>query len=102
MSSGQVISQGVGDRQVLLLEGKGLALGLGPVLLPMTLVSLTRLSDVLVTIARDFEQYAREGRVYVSCEKLVLRLDRPEFVDLLGLVSQALTWLQGQGGRRPN
>jgi len=102
MPSGQVISQGEGDRQIILLDGKRLALGLGPVLLPLTRVSLARLSDVLVTIARDFERYAREGRVYVSCEKLVLRLDRVEFVELLGVVGQALTWLQGDGGGRPN
>ena len=102
MPSGQVISQGEGDRQILLLDGRKLALGLGPVLLPLTQVSLSRLSDVLVAIARDFERYAKDGRVYVSCEKLVLRLDRGEFVDLLGLVSQALTWLQGQTPGRPN
>jgi hypothetical protein len=100
MPSGQIISQGDGDRQILLLGGRRLALGLGPVLLPLTRVSLARLSDVLVTIARDFEHYSQDGRVYVSCEKLVLRLDRDEFIDLLGLVSQALTWLQDEGTRR--
>ncbi len=86
----------------MLLDEQRMALGLGPVLLPLTRSALARLSDVLINVARSWERYEKEGRVYINCDRLVLRLTREEFLELMSLVSRAMTWLQGQSQELPN
>lgn len=93
MQTRQVISHAEGGNQIIFFDDRRLVLGLGPVLLPLTQRSLSRLSELLLGIARDFERHAQEGRVYIHCDSFVFRLTQPEFLDLLGMVSQALSWL---------
>jgi len=97
----QVISHAADGNQIIFFDDRRLVLGLGPVLLPLTQRSLGRLSDLLLSVARDFERHAKDGRVYVHCDSIVLRLTQPEFLDLLGMVSQALSWLHSRQ-TRPN
>ena len=102
MVSGQVISHTAEGNQVILLDERRMALGIGPVLLPLTRTSLARLSDVLVQVARDFDSYMQEDRVYINSDRLLLRLTDIQFQELLGLVSRALAWLHGNHADLPN
>lgn len=102
MDSRQVISHASGDNQIIFFDERRLVLGLGPVLLPLTQKSLSRLSELLLSIARDFERHAKDGRVYIHCDSIVFRLGQGEFVDLLGMVSQALSWLHSRTQSLPN
>jgi hypothetical protein len=102
VESRQVISQAAGDKEIIFFDERRLVLGMGQVMLPLTRKSLSRLSDLLLRIARDFEGHARDGRVYIHCDAFVFRLGREDFLDLLGMVSQALGWLQGRAQLQPN
>jgi hypothetical protein len=95
----QVISHASDGNQIIFFDDRRLVLGLGPVLLPLTQRSLNRLSELLVGIARDFDHHAQDGRVYIHCDSFVFRLTQPEFLDLMGMVSQALTWLHSRQTR---
>jgi hypothetical protein len=102
VESRQVISYASGDNQIIFFDERRLVLGLGPVMLPLTHKSLSRLSDLLLGIARDFDRHAKDGRVYIHCVAFVFRLCHDEFLDLLGMVSQALGWLHGHCATQPN
>lgn len=102
MEARQVISYASGDNQIFYFDDRRLVLGLGPVLLPLTVKSLSRLSELLLGIAHNFERHARDGRVYIHCDTLVFRLNHEEFLNLLSMVSQALSWLHSRQQALPN
>ncbi|MDP2361775.1 MAG: hypothetical protein Q8O14_13675 [bacterium] len=96
METRQVISHASGANQIIFFDDRRLVLGLGQVMLPLTQRSLGRLSELMLTVARDFERHARDGRVYIHGDTFVLRLTQVEFFDLLSVVSQALGWLHSR------
>lgn len=93
MESRQLFTHASGDKQIIFLDERRLVLSLGQVMLPLTHASLSRLSNLLLGVARDFNAHAKDGRVYIHGDKFVLRLTQDEFLELLSMTSHALGWL---------
>jgi len=92
----QVFTHASGDKQIIFLDERRLVLSLGQVMLPLTQSSLSRLSKLLLGVARDFDSHAKDGRVYIHGDKFVLRLTQEEFLELLSMTSRALGWLHSR------